>query len=99
MLSDDKLREVLIAEARRMAEQAGENPDSMTVDEDSLATLMLAGRAVERAAYERAAQECIETAAELRRCADGCTDGRYDWKADGALDCADAIRALRRQHD
>jgi hypothetical protein len=51
-------------------------------------------RAVERAAYERAVMECLETAAELRRCADGCTDGRYDWKADGALDCADAIRAL-----
>lgn len=49
---------------------------------------------IQRAAYERAAQECIETAAELRRCADGCTDGRYDWKADGADDCADAIRAL-----
>ena len=56
-------------------------------------------RAVERAAYERAAQVCIETAAELRRCADGCTDGRYDWKADGADDCADSIRALGRQHD
>ena len=56
-------------------------------------------RAVERAAYERAAQECITTAAELRRCADGCTDGRYDWKADGAADCVDAIRALGRQHD
>ena len=54
---------------------------------------------IQRAAYERAAQECIETAAELRRCADGCTDGRYDWKADGALDCADAIRALGGQHD
>lgn len=99
MLSDDELREVLIDEARSMAEEAGENPDDMTVDEDSLATLMLAGRAVERAAYERAAQECIETAAELRRCADGCTDGRYDWKADGADDCADAIRALGGQHD
>lgn len=99
MLSDDELREVLIDEARSMAEEAGENPNDMTVDEDSLATLMLAGRAVERAAYERAAQECIETAAELRRCADGCTDGRYDWKADGALDCADAIRALGGQHD
>ena len=49
---------------------------------------------IQRAAYERAAQECIETAAELRRCADGCTDGRYDWKVDGADDCADAIRAL-----
>ena len=56
-------------------------------------------RAAQALAYERAAQECIETAAELRRCADGCTDGRYDWKADGALDCADAIRALGGQHD
>lgn len=54
-------------------------------------------RMIERAAYERAAQECLATAAELRRCADGCTDGRYDWKADGADDCADAIRALGRQ--
>lgn len=56
-------------------------------------------RAVERAAYERAAKECLATAAELRRCSDGCTDGRYDWKADGAEDCADAIRALGGQHD
>ena len=54
-------------------------------------------RAVERAAYVKAEQVCIETAAELRRCADGCTDGRYDWKADGAADCAEAIRALGRQ--
>lgn len=61
--------------------------------------LMRFARAVERAAYAKAEQVCIETAAELRRCADGCTDGRYDWKADGALDCADAIRALGRQHD
>ncbi len=67
------------------------NPETVTITD-----LM---RAVERAAYERAAQECIETAAELRRCADGCTDGRYDWKADGADDCAAAIRALGRQHD
>lgn len=52
---------------------------------------------IQRAAYERAEQVCIETAAELRRCADGCTDGRYDWKADGAADCADAISALGRQ--
>lgn len=56
-------------------------------------------RAVERAAYVKAEQVCIETAAELRRCADGCTDGRYDWKADGAADCVDAIRALGGQHD
>lgn len=88
MLSDDELREVLIAEARRMAEQAGENPDSMTVDEDSLATLMLAGRAVERAAYERAAQECDSLAYEP-----------LGLDVNSCIACADSIRALGRQHD
>lgn len=98
MLSDDELREVLIAEARRMAEQAGENPDSMTVDEDSLATLMLAGRAVERAAYERAAQECEAqiSGSDYRYLA---THGHWDHMAQAATNCANAIRALVRHHD
>ena len=86
MLSDDELRQMRL--------DARHSPEA-----EHTVWWMLLARAVERAAYERAAQECIETAAELRRCADGCTDGRYDWKADGALDCADAIRALGRQHD
>lgn len=85
MLSDDEIKR--------------EGRDAFGIDPIFDGNLMRFARAVERAAYERAAQECIETAAELRRCADGCTDGRYDWKADGADDCADAIRALGRQHD
>ena len=85
MLSDDKIKL--------------EGRSAFGIDPILDGNLMRFARAVERAAYECAVQECIETAAELRRCADGCTDGRYDWKADGALDCADAIRALGRQHD
>lgn len=85
MLSDDEIKR--------------EGRGAFGIDPTFDGNLMRFARAVERAAYERAAQECIETAAELRRCADGCTDGRYDWKADGALDCADAIRALGGQHD
>ena len=85
MLSDDEIKR--------------EGRDAFGIDPIFDGNLMRFARAVERAAYERAAQECITTAAELRRYADGCTDGRYDWKADGALDCADAIRALGGQHD
>ena len=49
-LSDEQMRAVLIAEARRIAAQAGEkDPDSLPVDEEMLAQVMLAGRAVERA--------------------------------------------------
>jgi len=88
MLSDDELRAVLIAEARRMAEQAGENPDSMTVDEDMLAQVMLAGRAVERAAYERAAKECENLSGPIEI---------YNRAYPHYLECADAIRALVRQ--
>ena len=85
MMSDDELRAVLIAEARRMAEQAGENPDSMTVDEEMLVQVMLAGRAVERAAYERAAQECFERPY---------LEVLHDDYWTACKDCADAIRAL-----
>lgn len=71
--------------------------DAFGIDPTFDGNLMRFARSVERAAYVKAEQVCIETAAELRRCADGCTDGRYDWKADGAADCAEAIRALGRQ--
>lgn len=48
------------------------------------------GKACERAAYERAAQECREQAKfhAVHR------DYRYDFKADGANECAAAIEAL-----
>lgn len=51
-------------------------------------------RAVEREAYRRAAAECRAVAVDFRRTGNQCTDGRYDWKADSAEDCAVAVEAL-----
>lgn len=51
-------------------------------------------RAIEDAAYERAAQECDMAASDYRRSAPG-SGGGYDWKADCAEECASAIRALK----
>lgn len=42
---------------------------------------------------EACAKVCENEAKEHERNAYGAYDGRYDWKADGANDCADAIRA------
>ena len=97
MLSDEEIEDCISEACKSLRRHRSAIRGQMCVPADQLDWHV--ARVVERAAYERAAQECIETAAELRRCADGCTDGRYDWKADGALDCADAIRALGGQHD
>jgi hypothetical protein len=94
MMSDDEIRAVLIAESRIMAQQAGENLDDMIVDEGGLSQVVLISRAVEREAYRRAAEECRAVAVDFRRTGNQCTDGRYDWKADSAEDCAVAVEAL-----
>ena len=100
MLSDDEIDAALFASGLHKVNRTVITRWKDGIDRDfPIPEVVAFARVVERAAYERAAQECIETAAELRRCADGCTDGRYDWEADGADDCADAIRALGRQHD
>ncbi len=39
------------------------------------------------------AELCDDEARQFERNSNGANDGRYDWKADGAHDCADAIRA------
>jgi hypothetical protein len=36
---------------------------------------------------------CESEAEMFKSCAYGANDGRYDWKEDGARDCAAAIRA------
>jgi hypothetical protein len=41
---------------------------------------------------EACAKVCESEAEMLKSCAYGANDGRYDWKEDGARDCADAIR-------
>jgi hypothetical protein len=42
---------------------------------------------------EACAKVCESEAEMFKSCADGANDGRYDWKEDGARDCAAAIRA------
>jgi hypothetical protein len=41
---------------------------------------------------EACAKVCESEAEMFKSCADGANDGRYDWKEDGARDCAAAIR-------
>jgi hypothetical protein len=48
---------------------------------------------VAAAEREACARVCEEEAADFEQMANGCSDGRYDWKADGCMDCAAAIRA------
>jgi hypothetical protein len=42
---------------------------------------------------EACAKVCEAEAEMFKSCADGANDGRYDWKEDGARDCAVALRA------
>jgi len=42
---------------------------------------------------EACAKVCESEAEMFKSCAYGANDGRYDWKEDGARECADAIRA------
>jgi hypothetical protein len=42
---------------------------------------------------EACAKVCEAEAEMFKSCADGANDGRYDWKEDGARECAAAIRA------
>jgi hypothetical protein len=48
------------------------------------------------AALEEAAKVCEDWEKGFRQTADGASDGRYDWKADGAGECAAAIRELSK---
>jgi len=41
---------------------------------------------------EACAKLCESEAEMFKSCAEGANDGRYDWKEDGARDCAYAIR-------
>jgi hypothetical protein len=55
-------------------------------------------RAIRENAYvlaerEACAKVCESEAEMFKSCAYGANDGRYDWKEDGARDCAEAIRA------
>ncbi len=43
---------------------------------------------------EQCAKVCEEESKEFDSLAEGAHDGRYDWKSDGAMDCATAIRNM-----
>jgi hypothetical protein len=57
---------------------------------DRLEQLVALVRADQR---EIDAKVCESEAEMFKSCAYGANDGRYDWKEDGARDCAAAIRA------
>ena len=42
---------------------------------------------------EACAKLCDDEAKQFMQCAGSMTTGAYDWKAEGATDCAEAIRA------
>jgi hypothetical protein len=79
----------------RMAREAGfydGREDLFWVGEDGLqrfASLVAAHT------QEQCAKVCEEESKEFDSLADGAHDGRYDWKSDGAMDCAAAIRAMK----
>jgi len=58
--------------------------------DEAIEKLVALARADER---EACAKVCESEAEMFKSCAYGANDGRYDWKEDGARDCAAAIRA------
>lgn len=64
--------------------------DAGSIDsEEVIDTVWNAFSAVER---EECAKVCEIEAKAFEQLASGSHDGQYDWKADGAMDCAAAIR-------
>ena len=84
MLSDDEIKAL--------------GRDAFGIDPILDGNLMRYARAVERAAYERAAQACEAqiSGSDHHYLA---THGHWDHMAQAATNCAAAIRALGRQHD
>ncbi len=90
MLSDDEILDIATAAGLRFSMYSD--------DVETRAAIKRLARAVERAAYERAAQECELqiTGSDYHFLA---THGHWDHMAQAATNCAAAIRALGRQHD
>ena len=75
-------------EIMKMARDAGA-PDPMVF----IGAYELFASLVASAEREACAKLCDDEAEQLAQCAGSMTTGAYDWKADGATDCAEAIRA------
>jgi hypothetical protein len=78
----------------KMATQAGwQMPIEWDSTDGFLCRLERFAALVAEAEREACAMICEEEAADFEQMGDGCSDGRYDWKADGCMDCAANIRA------
>lgn len=92
MLSDDEILDIATAAGLRFSMYSD--------DVETRAAIKRLARAVERAAYERAAQECDEWMNHWQATIAGITASAYrEGKADAASTLAERIRALGRQHE
>lgn len=73
-----------------MAQEAQISDTTIEFYQQELKAFEALVRADER---EICAKVCESEAEMFKSCAEGANDGRYDWKEDGARDCAYAIRA------
>jgi hypothetical protein len=79
-----------------MAREAGIDAwwDSGSEWRETFDEVLKAFEALVRADEREACAKVCESEAEMfKSCAYGAGDGRYDWKEDGARECAAAIRA------
>ena len=86
-------REAGVRVARMLHAMDG-NEEALTETEArDIAAIERFATLVAAAEREACARECGLTADYIRGQGEGAKDGRYEWMADGAMSCADAIRA------
>jgi hypothetical protein len=77
-----------------MAREAGIDLYGLGANHERFVGVIKAFEALVRADEREACAKVCESEAEMfKSCAYGANDGRYDWKEDGARECATAIRA------
>jgi hypothetical protein len=77
-----------------MAREAGIDLYGLGANHERFVGVIKAFEALVRADEREACARVCESEAEMfKSCAYGANDGRYDWKEDGARECATAIRA------
>jgi hypothetical protein len=76
-----------------MAREAGIDLYGLGANHERFVGVIKAFEALVRADEREACAKVCESEAEMfKSCAYGANDGRYDWKEDGARECAAAIR-------
>jgi hypothetical protein len=77
-----------------MAREAGIDLYGLGANHERFVGVIKAFEALVRADEREACAKVCESEADMfKSCAYGANDGRYDWKEDGARECAVAIRA------